>query len=253
MSTSATSATSKIENIYWPGYVLIPHTFDMHTKSFRQVSQITYYGPFGPKYIYIDYDEECDDIYIRADKKYSVDAGNVLNIRHDGEDLFLYDITIREILQHLIGEVDMCVTWVENGLPDSVLDERVFQAPLSKIDAYCNPCIPEEMDYSVDDEYDDLDKAFNYGFEQGYINGVSAGKYATDCDCEFPSYCAICDDKPLGQNEIDKAFSYFEITYGNHDPNDAMIRAFFPHFLDYDGGCCASCDKMHESAYNSDY
>ena len=127
------SAISKIEYMYWPGPVLIPHNYNMHVDNLRQVSQITYYGPFGTQYIYIDYDEECDDIYIRADVVYSVDAGNVLHIQ---DDVFLYDITVGEILELILGQFDVCVTWTENGRPDSVLGERVFQAPLSKIEVY---------------------------------------------------------------------------------------------------------------------
>lgn len=283
MSTIKTSTISKIEYMYWPGPVLIPHS-DTHVDNLRQVSQITYYGPFGKQQIYIDYDEECDDIYIRADIAYSVDAGKVINIRDKDEDVFLYDITIGEILQHLIGDFDVCVTWAENGLPDSVLNERVFQAPLSKIDVYmpstpsmpCMPSIPSIPEENMDDFIDcyeagfddaiaihnaNLDKAFDYGFEQGYNDGVSAGKYAKDCDCESPDYCAICADKL--QNEIDRAFAYFEIGYGN--PNDADIThkngydsyddngyddksdLYFPDF----DRCCANCDRKRESGYNS--
>lgn len=267
------SAISKIEYMYWPGPVLIPHS-DTHVDNLRQVSQITYYGPFGKQQIYIDYDEECDDIYIRADIAYSVDAGKVINIRDKDEDVFLFDITVGEILQHLIGNFDVCVTWAENGLPDSVLNERVFQAPLSKIDVYVPsmpsthymhymPCIPEENDFmdGYEDGFDNaiemhnsnLDKAFDYGFEQGYNDGVSAGKYAKDCDCESPDYCAICADKL--QNEIDRAFAYFEIRYGNpddyddngYDSHDDKSDLFFPDF----DRCCINCDRKRESGYNS--
>ena len=262
------SAISKIEYMYWPGPVLIPHS-DTHVDNLRQVSQITYYGPFGKQQIYIDYDEECDDIYIRADITYSVDAGKVINIRDKDEDVFLFDITVGEILQHLIGNFDVCVTWAENGLPDSVLNERVFQAPLSKIEVYMPstpymhymPCIPEEnemddfMDWYEDGFNDaiaryntDLDKAFDYGFEQGYNDGVSAGKYAKDCDCESPNYCAICADKL--QNEIDRAFAYFEIRYGNHDDYDGYDDKSDLFFPDFDR-CCANCDRKRESGYNS--
>ena len=265
------SANSKIENIYWPGDVLIPHNFDMHNEDFRQVSQITYYGPSGTQLINIDYDEECDDIYVRADRTYSIDAGNVLNIRHDGEDLFLYDITIGEILEYLIpGDFDVCVTWTENERPDYVLHERVFQAPLSKIEVYHVPFICDMSDADIMDAYEDgfndalaqsdarhnaeLDKAYNYGFEQGYTNGVSAGKYAKDCDCEFPSCCAICSEKPLGQNEIDNAFSYFEIHDETHNRNDAVMHALFPHHHTLDnccGDCCGDCDRMRENDYHA--
>ena len=268
------SAISKIEYMYWPGPVLIPHS-DTHVDNLRQVSQITYYGPFGKQQIYIDYDEECDDIYIRADVAYSVDAGKVINIRDKDEDVFLFDITVGEILQHLIGYFDVCVTWAENGLPDSVLNERVFQAPLSKIDVYVPsmpsmpsmhymPSIPEENDFidGYEAGFDDaiamhnsnLDKAFDYGFEQGYNDGVSAGKYAKDCDCESPDYCAICADKL--QNEIDRAFAYFEIRYSDHnddyddngyDSYDDKSDLFFPDF----DRCCTNCDRKRESGYNS--
>lgn len=200
-----TSLTSKIEYMFWPGPLFIPHDYNTHVDNLRQVSQITYYGPFGQESIYIDYDEECDDIYIKADVVYSVDAGKILSIRDKDEDVFLYDITVGEILKHLIiGNFDVCITWAENGRPDSVLSERVFQAPLSQIEIYhmpCNmPCIPEE---SIEDL--DLEKAFHYGFELGYNAGVS--------------------DKL--QNEIDDTCK-----------NDI-----------YD--CCANCDRMRESQYNS--
>ena len=254
------SAISKIENMFWPGPVLIPHS-DTHVDNLRQVSQITYYGPFGSQQIYIDYDEECDDIYIRADIAYSVDAGKVINIRDKDEDVFLFDITVGEILQHLIGDFDVCVTWVENGLPDSVLNERVFQAPLSKINVYMPympsthymhymPSIPEENDYM--DGYEagfndaELDKAFDV--YHAYNDGVNAGKYASDCDCEYPYYCAICDDMPLGQNELDDAYAYFEINDGN--PNGYYSKNHLPyHHLPEN--CCFDCDRKNESCYNS--
>ena len=255
MSTSAIpsaipSANSKIENIFWPGQVLIPH--DTHVDNIRQVSQITYYGPFGPEYIYIDYDEECDDIYVRADQTYLVDAGKVINIRHEGEDVFLYDITIREILQHLIGEVDVCVTWAENGLPDSVLDERVFQAPLSKIDVYCDPfaqCFSEDTDNYMEgyqDGFNDSGSHKEFDVYSAYNAGVNAGKYALDCDCEYPHYCAICDDMPLGQNELDDAYAYFEINDSEHNSNDAMMHALFPHHHLLEN-CCTDCEILCEN------
>lgn len=244
------SDTSKIEYMYWPGKVLIPYDVDMNINNLRQVSQIIYHGPLGPQPIYIDYDEECEDIYIRADIVYLVNAGNVMYIKYKQDDVFLYNITIREILQNLIlGNFDINVIWAENEMPNSILDEFVFQAPLSQIEVYyvpCMPCVPytfclpeENVDFveenvddfvidfvdgfitgfndAIDDINSKLDQAFNYGIEQGYNYGVSAGKYTKDCECELPDYCAICEDS--WQDEIDKAFAYCEISCEKHTPH----------------------------------
>ena len=143
------SKFSTIESVYLDGPVLSPYKMVAQhgSKHLRQVSQITYYGPHGERSIYIDYDEQWDNIFIYDDDKiYSVDAGNVLIINHEYVCTKLYDISITEILEHLIeGDFDIYVTWTENGLPDSVLDERVFQAPLSQIDIYWVPSLDKCM------------------------------------------------------------------------------------------------------------
>ena len=159
--------TPTIEHIYWPGKVLIPYDYNMNIKNLRQISQIMYHGPLGIQPIYIDYDEECDDIYIQADIVYSVDAGNVMYIKYEEKDIFLYNITIREILQNLIrGNFDIYITWDENGLPDYVLDEFVFQAPLNQIDVYHIPLV-SPMYIIPSKENIELVDCYEAGYEAG--------------------------------------------------------------------------------------
>ena len=179
VSSSIVSSTtlSMIKYVYSNDPILASYTkeeFDQYgpnITSLRQVSQITYYGPNGIRSIYIEYDEQCDDIFIYDnDQIYSVNGGNMLCM----DDIEIYDITIKEILEYLIEEdFDIYVTWVENGRPNSVLNERVFQAPLNQIDAYYVlpfipyvpfiPFIPEEC--NVMDYYNGFDTGFNEGFD----------------------------------------------------------------------------------------
>ena len=186
VSSSIVSSTtlSMIKYVYSNDPILASYTkeeFDQYgpnITSLRQVSQITYYGPNGVRSIYIEYDEQCDDIFIYDnDQIYSVNGGNMLCM----DDIEIYDITIKEILEYLIEEdFDIYVRWVENGRPNSVLNERVFQAPLNQIDVYYVlpfipyvPFIPEEC--NVMDYYNGFDTGFNEGFDTGFNEGFDTG------------------------------------------------------------------------------
>ena len=180
--------TPRIENVYLNGPILTPYSmFRGGPKYLRQVSQITYYGPYGKRSIYIDYDEQWDNIFIYDDDKiYSVNAGNVLIINQGYTCIKIYDITIKEILENLIeGDFDIYVTWAENGLPHSVLHERVFQAPLSQIEAYWLPSMP-----SIPEEDE---------------SRVSPNEYTQS----FDNCCADCDRKRESPY-LNTEYEYFE-------------------------------------------
>ena len=179
---------SRIENVYLNGPILTPYRmFRGGPKYLRQVSQITYYGPYGKRSIYIDYDEQWDNIFVYDDDKiYSVNAGNVLIINQGYTCIKIYDITIKEILENLIeGDFDIYVTWAENGLPHSVLHERVFQAPFSQIEAYWLPSMP-----SIPEEDE---------------SRVSPNEYTQS----FDNCCADCDRKRESPY-LNTEYEYFE-------------------------------------------
>jgi len=194
---------STIQNVYLDGPLLTSYTdkeFELYgPKHLRQVSQITYYGPYGKRSIYIDYDEQWDNIFIFDDKIYSVNAGNVLIINEGYTSIKIYDISIKDIIEHIIkGYFDVYVTWAENGRPDSALNERIFQAPLSQIDIYWVqwiPCIP-----SIPEELDDC----NEYMEESVGDTLIEEDYFDNC-------CANCDrNRESIYLEDDGGYEYFE-------------------------------------------
>jgi hypothetical protein len=192
---------STIQNVYLDGPLFTSYTdkeFELYgPKHLRQVSQITYYGPYGKRSIYIDYDEQWDNIFIFDDKIYSVNGGNVLIINEGCASIKIYDISIKDIIEHIIkGYFDVYVTWSENGRADSALNERVFQAPLSQIDIYwvpwipCIPCIPEE---SVGDTLIEEDYFDNHDYQDNCCANCDKNRespYLEDEDYEYFEYSA---------------------------------------------------------------
>ena len=203
---------STIQNVYLDGPLLTSYTdkeFELYgPKHLRQVSQITYYGPYGKRSIYIDYDEQWDNIFIFDDKIYSVNAGNVLIINEGYTSIKIYDISIKDIIDHIIkGYFDVYVTWVENGLLNSALNERVFQAPLSQIDVYWVPCIPRIPSIpSIPEELDDC----NEYMEESVGDTLIEEDYFDNHDYQ-DNCCANCDrNRESIYLEDDGGYEYFE-------------------------------------------
>ena len=119
---------------------------------------------------------------------YYVSDGNTVAVTDDTKTITLWDITLDDILR-----------WIADGNYESSPFEDTWLYNI-----YDPVFIHISKSHSISSD--------NAIYSDGYQAGVSAGKYAYICDCEYPVSCAICDSIPdengISQEEIHAAYAY---------------------------------------------